>query len=305
MIEVASFPKDLAGWDPGSHAFYLELFGETQPLIDPAYGQLLGSAAPPGGPSSSPMYQYWWTIGHPGHPHAEDSVLQKFHKTLKRDLGLDTSKPSIWDNMPEPAARVYMFFPTYGNWRVKEFAATVDYLSPVFDQKRLWNQAAEEWKQVQPALTAAATLGGLAVGLPMAGAAIGGTASLLSHAASLKVNSVPQAPGFEWSVGKVTHPSKDGGVQGVMWTLPQKMFSVLGGRLTGSLTVSFILGQRQSGIPGESEVLELTPLPVQAHAVVYGHDGKSICVPEQNTFVDLTVSPQTASPKPGTVPRTP
>jgi hypothetical protein len=184
------------------------------------------------------------------------------------------------------------FFPTHGNWRVKEFAATVDYLSPVFDQKSLWNQAAEEWKQVQPALTAAASLGGLAVGLPIAGAAIGGAASLLSHAATLKVNSVPQAPGFEWSVGKVTYPSKEGGVQGVMWTLPPKMFSVLGGRLTGSLTVSFISGHRQGEIPNEGKVRELTALPVQAHAVVYGHGGKSVWMPEQNKFVELIVAPQ-------------
>jgi hypothetical protein len=58
-----------------------------------------------------------------------------------------------------------------------------------------------------------------------------------------------------------------------------KMFSVLGGRLTGSLTVSFISGLRQTDAPHGDDAVEYSSLPVQAHAVVYGHEGKSIWVP--------------------------
>jgi hypothetical protein len=91
--------------------------------------------------------------------------------------------------------------------------------------------------------------------------------------AKVQINSVPQADGFQWSVGKVTFRSaKHGVMQGVMWTLPKKMFAELGGRLTGSLAVSFIPAvlQQEDG-QGQTKP-EFQRLPILSHAAVYGPD---------------------------------
>jgi hypothetical protein len=68
--------------------------------------------------------------------------------------------------------------------------------------------------------------------------------------------------GFDWYVDKVTvHAAHS---HGVMWAIPKEMFEPLGGRLTGSLAVSFV---PTGSAPGES--WEPQPLPALAHAAVY------------------------------------
>jgi len=39
VIEVVSAPRDLATWDHQRQPFYLEVFGETRPIVDMEYAQ--------------------------------------------------------------------------------------------------------------------------------------------------------------------------------------------------------------------------------------------------------------------------
>jgi hypothetical protein len=95
--------------------------------------------------------------------------------------------------------------------------------------------------------------------------------------------------GFDWYVEKVTFgPAKGHGVmQGVVWALPREMFERLGGRLTGSLALSFIPSRAQSDAEQEWTP---KPLPMLAHAVVYA-DGKETWVPAKDKFIELLLRP--------------
>lgn len=66
------------------------------------------------------------------------------------------------------------------------------------------------------------------------------------------------------------------------------MFELLGGRLTGSLAVSFIPARTAGEEPQQPHAL-----PLLAHAAVYA-DGETSWVPAQNQFVELPLSPQGA-----------
>ncbi len=77
MIEVAREPVDLSKWDNGDPPFYLEVFGETSPQLDMNYEEVV----PPTGDSpqatgNSPIYEYWWTLGHPGLKPEHHHLLQ-------------------------------------------------------------------------------------------------------------------------------------------------------------------------------------------------------------------------------------
>ncbi len=41
MIEVVSYPADLTHWDLTKTPFYLELFGDTSPVLDTHYGEVI------------------------------------------------------------------------------------------------------------------------------------------------------------------------------------------------------------------------------------------------------------------------
>jgi hypothetical protein len=75
-------------------------------------------------------------------------------------------------------------------------------------------------------------------------------------------------------------------MQGVVWAIPKEMFELLGGRLTGSLALSFI----PSAAVGQT--WEARTLPMLAHAAVYA-DGETSWVPAKNRFVELPLSPRT------------
>jgi len=198
----------------------------------------------------------------------------------------------LWTNLKsDPAARVYMFFPVSGGWRIKELTATVKYLSPVPKQQSLWEKAAQEWQVLSPIVQDASTLAD-AIG-PEVGVPVQGAAKTLDALAKLKITSLPQSEGFNWSVGKVTFghqdtdPKRSGVMQGVVWELPKAMFTELGGRLTGSLAVTFIPCSKQGT---DSNTVE--PRDLLAHAVVYGPDAE-IWAPAERQFVHLTLSPVT------------
>jgi hypothetical protein len=133
-IESVSHPEPLSAWDAKNpdQPYYLELVGETSPSVDTAYAQIVPAGASSGAPQSAtaaPVYEYWWTIGHPGHPHHQGGFLE-------RVLGPD----NLWERLADPAARVYMYFPLGGGWRVNELVATVKYMSPVAHEQTFWGQ---------------------------------------------------------------------------------------------------------------------------------------------------------------------
>jgi hypothetical protein len=291
-IESVSFPADLGQWDgSGAEPYYFEVFGETMPLVDTAYAEVVpvGSSIDPGIQTTwpAPVYEYWWTIGHVGHRAEHSGFIE--HVTGPSDP---------WARLPDPAARVYLYFPTGGNWRVKELAATVKYMSPIAHEESFGEKVAQGWQTIGPLVEAASTLAGAVQ--PIAGTAATQSAKILGAIAQLKLTSVPAIEGFEWSAGKVALGDKQyGGVgQGVMWTLPPSMFRELGGRLTGSLGVSFIPDHKQN--PGmaarQPEAPEAQDL--LAHAVVYSPEGHDYdhWAPGIHDFVRLRVAPRLPQP---------
>jgi hypothetical protein len=112
MITVASFPADLGKWDQDEHPYYLEVFGEAEPVLDMAHAEVMpvgGSAAASASPT--PIYEYWWTIGHGG------------SKPQHRHLFESRKKVDLWHRLEDIAARVYLYFPISGGWRTQELAA--------------------------------------------------------------------------------------------------------------------------------------------------------------------------------------
>jgi len=293
-IESVSHPTDLSQWDgKGADPFYFELFGETSPLVDTGYAEVVPAGAAVDAPAqtvqAAPIYEYWWTIGHPGYRPAGPGLLERM-----------VGPQNLWERLPDPAARVYLFFPMGGGWRVKELAATVKYMSPVAHEESFLEKAAEGWQAIQPLIEGASTMASVAQ--PLAGAVAGQSAKVLGAMAQLKLSSVPPIKGFEWSAGKVAFGNKDhGGVaQGVMWTLPASMFKELGGRLTGSLAVSFIPDHQQKSGEISAEIPQPEPQDLLAHAVVYSPDGHDHdhWAPSDRSFVRLCVGPRVVSGPP-------
>jgi len=67
VITVASHPSELASWDQEADPYYLEVFGEAEPVLDMTHAEVLtpgGFAAQTN--AATPVYEYWWTIGHGG-----------------------------------------------------------------------------------------------------------------------------------------------------------------------------------------------------------------------------------------------
>ncbi|MCH6472591.1 hypothetical protein [Sinomonas terrae] len=281
MIEMNRHPVDLTNWDKEEDPFYFEIYGETEPLVSLAAAEVL---PPPNEvDKGGRTYEYWWTLGHTG------SAPEHHHLWPERP-----SDEPIWKHLEDTAARVYLYFPVEKGWRINEITSSVKYLSPVANQAAWTEKAAAEWSKLQPVVNGAATIAsGLGV-VPVVGPAAALAAPALAALAKLQIGSVPpDVKGFEWSAGKVTFASKEHGLmQGVMWTLPRQMFELLGGRLTGSVAVTFIPAQMQSR--GGSEGANLQPAPVLGHAVVYA-DGRQRWSPGSNHFVELMLSPKEAS----------
>jgi len=277
LIEVASWPADLSKWNPQVQPFYLEFFGETEPVLDETYAEVV-PASQPGATegTDAPVYEYWWTLGHPGAAEHRSHWYE-----------LTTEATPAWESLADPAARIYLYFPIAAGWRVKEILATVKYLMPTAEQHNWLQQAGKDLEAIQPAMGATSQLAGLIPG--------GATASKWMETISkLQISSVPQTGDFRWSVSKVTFGYKQGVMQGVVWTLPKSVFELLGGRITGSLALSFIPAAPQVG--NSHDIADSDAL---AHAVVYGSDGTKYWVPDEppngHGFVYLKLKPKRAS----------
>jgi hypothetical protein len=280
MIEFVSSPADLAQWRPPTEPFYLEIFGETSPILDTTSAEVVPAGkADAVSTSPAPVYEYWWTLGHPGAaPQA-------------REPGETMSSPRhdnvpIWENLRDMAARVYLYFPVNKGWRVREIIATVKYLTPVHQQQSWWTQAGNDLKLLLPLIGDAGNVAGLVPG--------GATASKwLTTISKLQVSSVPQSKEFPWSVEKVTFGGNGHEVmQGVLWNLPRSLLAAQGGRLTGSLAVSVIPACQQAA-DGTAQSA-IAPGTVKAHAGVYAEDGREVWIPgpDARSFAELRISPQ-------------
>lgn len=291
MIEVVSSPANLQDWEPDKQPFYLELYGETEPLVDEAYAQAVpAGSADPKATADAPVYEYWWTLGYPGQPQEHRHWFGAKGFGEKGFGEKEGKKP--WQEIADPAARIYVYFPILAGWRAHEIVATLKYLSPVPEQHEWLRSVVDDFQAVQPLLSGASSVAGLIPG--------GGTASKwLSTVAGLQISNLPQSADLDWSVGMVTYGSKKGVMQGVMWTIPRTVFERLGGRLTGSVAVSFVPARRQtdSGQHQEGQDHAYRPAEILAHAVVYGTDEQSWWTPpgEDNdgtNCVELRISPQ-------------
>jgi hypothetical protein len=115
VIEVATHPADLTTWNAEQQPFYLEVFGETRPQLNINCAEVLPAGAldaPAQTENGTLTYEYWWTIGHPGHAHA--------HSPLNRFQNFFGGDQDYGHKLKDPAARVYFCFPTDGGWPERE-----------------------------------------------------------------------------------------------------------------------------------------------------------------------------------------
>lgn len=275
MLQTASFPQPVSLWGTPNYPFYFEVFGETRPLIDVKYSEVLPAGSVeemPKNVTSVPIYQYWWTIGH-----SEDFVLAETFPYL------------VSQSLEESAlaATVSLYFPSSGGWRIKELLPTVRYLKPVHEQIHMWQKVGEVWSSIAPLLAGAATLPlkmDPLTAIPMA---------LLPSIAKLHVNTVPPVEGYEWSVDKISRQLNYGLMQGVRWNIPKKMFRELAGRLTGSLALSFIPSQPQYTKEDVEKPPVYLPRPILAQTVLHTSPDpqKHWYLPAYNEFVKLFIEP--------------
>jgi hypothetical protein len=185
MIRLASSITE--DWDPQSMPFYLELYGEDEPLIDTTFAEALpaGTTAGKYSPTftnAAPVYEYWWTLGF----HRDPAPEKKFLRLMRarhgaRDDG--EAENETRERFAEPAAHVGIFFPTHVNWRVKEVTATLKFLTPLRDQHPIWQDISGNIAKLSPVLTDAASVAGLVPGGAVASTALSTVAKLqVDHA---------------------------------------------------------------------------------------------------------------------------
>ena len=323
-VEVVSSPPDLATWDPSQMKFYFELLGETSPVLDTSHREL----ATTNGASPPRIYEYSWTIGHPGISQHRGEAMAEAVSPRQRRGGFRHVRdrddhtqafadlPGVWGRLEDPAAHIYIYFPTSGNWRVKEVGTTVKYLTPLPNDDGFLDRAAKDLQLMQPLFAGVSSLANAAA--PGSGSVVSGSAHVLEAMAQMKVNSIPQSAGFPWSVATAVlrvrnaggqgrgdgdgEPSAAGGddgqkggeptsqqstcevMAGVAWSLPKSMFEELGGRLSGGLAVVFEPVAVQSGKRVSEEDPEPEPRHVLAHAAV--HADRSYWAPAQSEAGD-------------------
>jgi len=250
VIETVSAP-----WDP-ARFFYLEIVGETSPVVAENFALVLpenatGDDASPTLAGKYPVYEYWWTLGHPKEWHGE--YPEDVEQILKGLRDYD-------------AACVTLLFPTDGNWRVKELTASLRYLQPHKEQEDLWNQAAKEWQQLQPMIDTAASVTEAAV--PLVGGAAKGASAIIGAIAKARVQSIPSSGDYPWYVEKTAGPdTEEMMMQGIRWVLPRSVLESFGGRLTGSVSVAFLPSYRQK----VGEVKDITEPRDYQKKAIRGH----------------------------------
>lgn len=159
MIEVVSTQVDVEVDAHRNTSHYLELYGETRPALASNYAQVLPAGSVDSGAETAqvtPIYEYWWTIGH---------ELDIYYENATRLLGRGPyHSHGFWENLGDvdgAAARVYLYFPVNGNWRIKELTATLKYLSPAPEQRNWLHDLLGHWQRATPLLQDASNIAGL------------------------------------------------------------------------------------------------------------------------------------------------
>jgi len=287
MIEVVSRQVEFKTGEDRMSSYYLEVYGETRPLLASNYAQVLPAGPSDGGDETAtvtPIYEYWWTIGH---------ELDIYYENALHLLGRGPRHThGFWEALGEvdgASARVYFYFPVNANWRIKELTATLKYLLPAPEHHSWFHDLLGHWQHVTPLLQDASNIAKL-IPTPATAAAAEGLAAL----AKLQLNSVPPSQDLNWSAMKVTHGKPpDGVMQGVVWNLPQRVFTRLGSRITGSLALSFIPAHLQEPDTVLKEAAKPLPGALKAHAVVYGPDNQKVWAPGPgtDTWLSLMIEP--------------
>lgn len=287
MIEVVSGQTEFETGPGRTSSYYLELYGETRPVLASNYAQVLPAGPAGGGAETAtvtPIYEYWWTIGHELDIYCEHTL----HLLGRRPRHFH----GFWGALGEvdgAAARVYLYFPVNANWRIKELTATLKYLSPAPEQHSWLRDLFGHWQHAAPLVQDASSIAKL-IPTPATAAVAEGLAAL----AKLQLNSVPPSQEINWSAMKVTHGKPpDGIMQGVVWNLPQSVFTRLGSRITGSLALSFIPAHMQEPDTVLRDMAKPLAAALKAHAVVYGPDIKKVWAPGPGTdnWLSLMIKP--------------
>jgi hypothetical protein len=164
--------------------YFLELYGETAPQIDPNYAQVLAHR---GKDTAGPIYEYFWTLGRykrPPDDNGQQADPQQSQETpakamLWRVLHLHQATgegDSDWGEFASGRfAQVYLLFPRSRGWRVHEVAASVKYLAPIAMQKTFLQDLDKDVAALQPLLGVAGTVADAtsAVGAGPVGSATG------------------------------------------------------------------------------------------------------------------------------------
>lgn len=284
MIEVDScYPSDWSTWNSSSLQPYLELYGEAHPFICTNLTETLSAHSINNDPQMKavvPIYEYFWTIGISEHlcarfaQHLENVVQKKVDSFRHQDTG----------------AEVTLYFPLTGGWRVEPVVASIKYVRPLPHHDNLVKKVAEYWDTVAPIVSKVAEL---TEHLDIPG--VSTSASLINTLAKVPITSLPPVEGLPWTLTKVTGYLDSEIRDGVQWTLPKKLFYVLGRRLTGSIAVYFHPAQsrqKQQETVSNNQLIAQTR-PILAQAVVHG-DGKRLPSIEKDgkEYIELDVTPR-------------
>jgi hypothetical protein len=259
-----SSPMNQSGSAESTRPYFLELYGEPSPEVDPEYALVLATR---GKPDAGPIYEYFWTLG----------KREQYPSELPPRKG---SAGTDWGEFSHGSfVQVYMLFPRNSDWRVHELAVSVKYLSPVDEQETVLQEMGKDMAALQPLLGVAGTAvsaAGAAVG---AGPAASATGHVLDAMAKMKVESVPQTKNFHWSVRKVSMPAEKNASEladGVVWNLPLSMLESLGGRINGSIAVR-IIPLPEHGTPFQSGYVHACAmLPLNTPAELRCVEGKPL-----------------------------
>jgi hypothetical protein len=191
-----------------------------------------------------------------------------------------------------------VFFPTTGNWRIKEVVANLQFLTPVPEIHKVWSEIANDLTTLTPLIADAGRLASIVPGGATAGA-------VLSTISKFSIASVPQTV-VDWSVAKITcltDGNNSAPYQGIAWRIPSNAFEVIGGRLTGSVAVSFVPAVRQTGANSLTyDSAMFGSMPILCTAVVHAEEFANLWLPSGHTagelpdveadFLRLDVDPQ-------------
>ncbi len=231
--------------------------------------------------ATAPIYEYFWTVG------ISEHLFDKFSQHAENivDSGVDKFRHL------DTGAEVTMLFPVTGGWRAEEIVATIKYVRPLPHREDLVKKVADYWETVGPVVGKVADL---TEHLNIPGVSTG--ASLINTLAKVPITSLPPVDGLSWSIQKITGYENSEIMDGVKWTLPPKLFYILGSRVTGSIAVYFHPAQsrKKQQEAASTDQSTMQTRPILARAVV--HDsGEQIFNLEKDgkEYIELEVTPRT------------